>query len=176
MKISLLGSGDLTKVERFTEFSEKELKKLIEDLAKLIAEKGHEIVIIPNRGIPLEIAEAFKKAGGKKIWGIIPTKDKDYGLGHIEEFLSIINNKIEVDSWYDADGKIAASGDVCIVIGMSPGVMRALTALKFHLKYKNCKTKVIIFENTISSHLAREIEEEIPIRYINSIKELEEFI
>jgi len=39
MKISLLGAGDLTKVERFTEFSEKELKKLIEDLAKLIAEK-----------------------------------------------------------------------------------------------------------------------------------------
>lgn len=176
MKISLLGAGDITKISRHTDTSEQDLKKLIENLGKILAEKRHEIVIIPNKGIPLEISKIYKSRGGKKVIGVVPTQDKDYSLSHIQKFLPLIDEKLEVDSWYDADGKIAAFGDICISIGMSPGVMRALTALKFHYKYKNCKTKLIIFENTLSSPIQPEIQEEIPINYINSIKELEKFL
>ncbi len=54
--------------------------------------------------------------------------------------------------------------------------MRALTALKFHQKYKGNKTKLIVFKNTISSDLHKEISEEIPIIYIESIEQLKELI
>lgn len=176
MKISILGTGDLSKISKHTNLSGSEIQRLIEQIANLLAKKGHELVIIPNRGIPLEIAKIYKQQTGKKVYGVVPTKDKDYGLNHIKEFLPLIDEKIEVDSWYDADGKVAAFGDICISIGISPGVMRALTALKFHYKYKGCKTKLIIFENTLSSQIHKEIQEEIPISYINTIKELEKFL
>jgi len=176
MRISILGTGDLNKISRHTNLSEEELQELIKQIATILAQKGYELVIIPNQGIPFEIAKIYKQQGGKKVLGVVPTKDKDYGLNHIKEFLSLIDEKIPVDSWYDADGKIAAFGDICISIGLSPGVLRALTALKFHYKYKNCKTKLIIFQNTLSSPIHKEIEEEIPINYINTIKELESFL
>ena len=175
MKISILGAGDITNVSKYTEVSELELQDLIEKIGKLIAEKNHELIIIPNKGIPLEIAKIYKQKGGK-VFGVIPTQDKDYGNEHIKDFIDIINEKISVDSWYDADGKIAAFGDLCLVIGLSAGTMRALTALKFHYKYKNSKTKLIIFKNTISSKIQKEIAEEIPITYINSINELEKIL
>ncbi len=176
MKISILGTGDISKISRHTAMSKQELKVLIEEIGKLLAEKRCEAVIIPNKGIPLEISKIYKKNGGKKVLGVVPVKDKDYGLGHIKEFLSLIDEQLEVDSWYDADGKVAAFGDICIVIGMSPGVMRALTALKFHQKYRNNKTKLIVFKNTLSTKIQPEIQEEISITYINSIKELGKII
>jgi hypothetical protein len=176
MKISLLGAGDVSKISRYTSMQEPVLNKLIDDLAELFVEKQAELVIIPNRGIPLEIAKKYKEKSGKKILGVIPTQDKDYGLSHIKEFLSVVDEKLDVDSWYDADGKIAAFGDTCLTIGMSPGVIRALTALKFHYKYRKSKTKLIIFRNTLSKELHKEIEEEIPITYIESINELKELI
>lgn len=173
MKVVILGTGDLTKIPRFTNISEEELKQLIVALGKLIAKKGHEIVIIPDRGIPVEIAKVYKENGGKKVYGIVPTKDKKYGTRHIQPYIHLIDEKIKVDSWYDADGEIAASGDVAIVVGMSPGIMREITVLKYHYRYLKSKTKLVWFRNTISSPIPKEIEEEIPIDYIDSIEDLE---
>ncbi len=176
MKISILGTGDLTKIPRFTKISEKELKKFITDLGKLIAQKGHELVIIPDRGIPIEVAKAYKQNKGKKLYGIVPRKDKKFGTKHIRPYLNLIDESIEVDSWYDANGEIAASGDVCIVIGMSPGIMAEIALLKYHYRYFKSKTRLVIFRNTISSPIPKEIEEEISITYINSVEELENII
>ena len=56
----------------------------------------------------------------------------------------------------------------------SPGVLRALTALKFHQKYRKNKTRLVIFKNTISSELHKEVSEGIPVTYVESIGELKE--
>ncbi len=176
MRVSILGTGDLTKIPRFTSITKEGLEKLIQDIAKLIAKKGHEIIIIPDRGIHFEIAKIYKENGGKKVYGVVPTKDKIYGIKHIEPYLPLIDERIEVDSWYDADGEIAAQGDMCIIVGISPGIMRAFTVLKYHRRYLDNKTKVIWFKNTLTSPIPKEIEEEIPITYINSVEELEKLL
>ena len=178
MKISVVGVGDLTKISRYTPLKEKEVEILISDIAKLIAKKGHEIVIIPDRGIPIELAKIYKKNNGKTVYGVIPTKDKDYGVERWKPYHEFIDKKIEFDSWYDVDGKIASQGEICVCIGISPGVMRDITVLKYQWKYLNCKTKLIIFRNTISQPLMPEIEEEFKehLFYISSVKELEKFL
>lgn len=171
-----MGTGDLTKIPRFTKVSKEKLEEIIRGLGKLIAEKGHELVIIPDRGIPSEVAKIYKESGGKKVCGVVPTKDKKYGIAHIRPYLHLLDKRIEVDSWYDADGEVAGAGDVCIVVGMSPGIMREVTVLKYHYRYLNSKTKLIWFKNTISSPIPKEIEEEIPIKYVTSVRELEDVL
>lgn len=176
MRVVVLGTGDLTKIPRFTKVSHEKLRELVDSVARLLAEKGHELVIIPDRGIPVEVARVYKQHGGRRVWGVVPTKDKIYGTKHIEPNLHLLDKRIEVASWYDADGTIAASGDVCIVFGMSPGIMREFTVLKYHYRYLKCKTKVIWFRNTISAPIAREIEEEIPVTYITTAKQLAKLV
>ena len=78
----------------------------------------------------------------------------------------------KVTSWYDVDGEIAAAGDIAIVFGLSPGIMREISVLKYHYKYLGKKTKVIWFRNTLREEIPKEISEEIPIIYINSVEEL----
>ncbi len=100
MRISILGAGDVSKISRCTSIKDNDLDELIEQIAQFLVDKGVEIVIIPNKGIPLEIAKKYKEKGGNKVLGVVPTKDKDYGLKHIEEFIPLVDERINVDSWY----------------------------------------------------------------------------
>ena len=176
MRVVILGTGDLTKITRFTGITQEKLWEMIRNIADLLVKKGHEMVINPDRGIPLEMAKIYKEKKGKKLLGLVPTKDTRYGIDWIKDNLPLLDERIEVDDWYDVDGEVAASGDVCIVLGMSPGIMRDVTVLKYHYRYLNCKTKVIWFKNTLSNPIPKEIEEEIPITYIESVQELERFL
>lgn len=176
MKVVVLGTGDLTKIPRHTSVKEEELGRLIEGVSGLLVKEGCELVIIPDRGIAVEVAKIYRKMGGKKVWGLVPTKDKKFGGKHIPPFLNLVDERIELDHWYDVDGEIAAAGDLCVVMGLSPGIMREVSVLKYHYRYLNCKTKVVWFRNTISQPLQKEIVEEIPIVYINSVGELKKVI
>jgi len=177
MKATIIGSGDITKISRFASISEKEVKQLVNDVGVLLAKKGVELIILPSRGIPYEIAKVYKENHGKKIIGLVPKSDTRYGINHIKQYLDIADEQIDIGNWYTLNGEIAAAGNICICIGLSPGVMTEIAMLKYHYKYLNSKTKVVIFENTISQKLQKEIEEDLKdTHYIKSIKELEQFL
>ena len=178
MKVSLFGSGDISKIQRFSKLSEEEVKKLIEDVGKLLAEKKVELVIVPSRGISYDVAKVYKEHKGPKIIGAIPKDDKDYGIKHIEEYRHISDKEINIGDWYDLNGRLAAQGDLSICIGLSGGGICNIAMLKYHYKYLGSKTKLIIFENTISSKLHAELEEDLKgnLTYINSIKQLKKLL
>jgi len=173
MKISIIGACDINKVIRNSEISEKELETLCSDLGKFFAENKDKLVIIPVPGIIYKIAESYKKSKGKKIIGLVPKKDTRYGIEHIKETIPIADETIEVNSWYDANGEIVAKGDICVCVGLSGGVMSEISFLKYHKNYFNNKTKLIIFENTISKRLHKELEEDLKknLYYVNSFEE-----
>lgn len=175
MKVSILGAHDISKIIRNSKISEKELEELLENLGKFFAENGDELIIIPVPGVIYKIAKAYKKYKGKKIIGLVPSKDKRYGIEHIKETIPVADEIKEIDSWYDANGEIVALGDICVCVGFSGGVMTEISFLKYHKKYFNNKTKLIIFENTVSKRLHKEIEEDLKkdLYYVNSFEEFE---
>ena len=178
MKVSILGAGDITKIHRFSGMSESEVKILIEDVGKLLARKKVELVIVPVRGIPYEVAKVYKENKGPKVIGAVPKDDKEYGIMHIEEYRHISDEEFNIGDWYDLNGRIAAKGDIAICIGMSGGTICDVAMLKYHYKYLGKKTKLIIFENTLSSKLPPELEEDLKgnLIYIKSVKELEKYL
>ncbi len=174
MKVSILGAGDISKIHRYTKLSESKVKKLIEDLGKFLAEKKVEIVIVPARGIPYEVAKVYKANKGPKVIGAIPKDDKEYGIMHIKEYLHISDEEFNVGNWYDLNGRIAAQGDISICLGLSGGAICDIAMLKYHYKYLNKKTQLYIFKNTISQGLPKELEEDLGknLHYITSIKQI----
>lgn len=177
MKVTILGCGDINKIYRYTKLSKGKLKDIITNLGKLLASKNVDLIIVPARGIPYEVAEEYKKYGGKKVIGIIPKKDKRYGIKHIKEYLHIADEEKDIEYWYHLNGEIAAIGDVAICLGMSSGAMADIVMLKYHYKYLGSKTKLLIFENTISQRLPKEVEEELKyLHYVKSVKEVDKFL
>lgn len=176
MKVSVLGSGDISRICRYTKMTEEDVNDLLEGTEKLLAKYNVELVIIPDRGVPYIVAQSYKKHGGSKVIGLVPPEEDKFGIEHIKPQLHILDEKLEVPSWYYADGEIAAAGYIVLCIGLSDGVIRDLTALGYHRKYFGSKTKLVIFENTISSRLHPEVEETLDVKYINKIDELEDIL
>jgi hypothetical protein len=179
MKITIIGAGDIDITHKNSKTSKKELKKLLEDTARLLVKLKAEIIILPARGAPYEFAKLYKKFGGKKVKGVIPSKCPFYGeytQDIIGDYLDVINERIEFDSWYDVDGNIATLGDYTLCFGLSAGVMAEISEMKYNLKFKGRKTKLIIFENTISRRLHTEVEADVKPIYINSVEELKNIL
>jgi len=168
-RVSILGSK-IEKVIKHTNLTREELRNLIKEIALFLL--NNEIVIVPDKGIPLEIAKIYKKNKGKKVIGLVPLEDRRYGIEHIKDYLPFVDEKVNLRDWYNVNGEIAGYSDYCIVVGLSPGVIIELGFLKYQYKYLKKKTKVFVFKNTISRKLHKEIEEEVPITYISSVDEL----
>lgn len=173
MRVSILGAGEKSKIIKYARIGEPELNRLIRDIGEFLAKLKAEIVIVPARGIAYEVAKAYKKAGGKKVIGLVPRDDKRYGISHIKGYLKITDEEVNIGNWYDLNGEIASYGDAAICIGLSPGAMVDICFMKYHRKYLNSRTTLIIFEDTVSQMLPRELEEDLGrIFYINSVREL----
>jgi len=177
MRASLLGPGDADRIVKYGKLTKKELDHLIKQVGALLARKGVEIILVPAKGIGYLIAQEYKKNKGKKIIGAVPRDDKEYGLAHIEKYLPIMDEEINIGDWYDLNGRIASLSDIALCIGLGCGTMCDMAMLKYQYKYNNSKTKLVIFENSISSRLHKEIEADLKnIHYINSLEELEQII
>ncbi len=172
MKVSFIGTSE-DKIIKNSNISEKELNELLENLGEFFAENGDELIVIPVHGIIQKIAKIYKKYDGKKVIGLVPLKDKRYGVEHEKENFSVADEIKEMNSWYDANGEIVTMGDICVCIGLSGGVLTEIGFLKYHKKFFNNKTKLIIFENTVSKRLHKEIEEELKkdLYYVKSFEE-----
>jgi len=173
MRVSVIGAGDIEKIYRYSGITEYELNELIDNVGMILAKLGVELVILPDRGVPVHVAESYKRYGGKKIIGLIPKDDMRYGIKHLGDYKKLIDVEENIGDWYDLNGEIAASGDFCICIGYSCGVATEIGMLKYHYKYLNSKTKLIVFKNTISMALHKEMEVDLPgLTYITSLDEL----
>ncbi len=178
-KITIIGTGNIETIHKHSKTSKDKLEKLLEDAAKLVSNIGAEIIILPARGIPYKFAKLYKKFGGKKVNGIIPTKCPYYQEKIpyiINNYLDVIDKKIKWTSFYDVNGSIATMGDFTLCFGFSAGVMAEISEMKYNIKYREKKTKLIIFENTISKKLHDEVGEDIKPIYINSVKELKNIL
>lgn len=179
MKIGIIGAGDLDKISKYSKISPKGLKKLVSEVIQLLIDFDSELIILPARGIPYEFAKLYKQKGGKKVFGVIPAKCPFYGKyteNIIGPYRDVIDEEIEFNSWYDVDGNIATLGDLTLCFGLSAGVAAEISEMKYNLKFKNRNTQLIIFKNTISRRLNKEIEEDIKPIYVNSALELKKFL
>jgi hypothetical protein len=134
MKISLIGAGDVEGhyVEILGLKKEKVLAE-INDISKILADSKHEIVVLPDRGVPFEIAKKYKECGGKKAYGTVPINDKDFGIGHLKEYTEAkVNGKkvfdsiINTDNWYKQDLTMCLYGDAIFLLGLSTGSLGEL--------------------------------------------------
>ncbi len=179
MKVSIIGTGDLDTISKYAKVSLKELNKLMKNTAKLLVSIDAEVIILPARGVPYEFAKLYRKLGGRKVIGIIPARCPFYGKYTpqiIGPFMDVIDERFEVDSWYDVNGNIATLGDYTICFGLSAGVMGEISLMKYNLKYRGSRTKLVIFEQTISKKLQKEVEVDIKPVYISSVNQLKKIL
>jgi len=168
--ISLVaGPTDKTKLFRFGNISSGEYSSFIGERARVLAKYISQINIIPDDGIPLDIARAYKNLGGGNVVGHIPKG----GIRDLEKYFSYCDKIEEFDlGWSGLNTCLSLKGDMITVFGLSPGTLVEVAYTKYHKKYLDRVVPVIIDRTTIDGNMPPELTDEVDIKYFSTNDEL----
>jgi len=156
MKIGIIGPNKLFGG------SLEERKKFLEKIAKIIAKSNHEIVLTPDKGSLLEyFGRKYLEYGGKKIWLIIPTDEKD-----CNEYLNTeLGEIVSCSNWDIQPSEFNRQSDVFVCMGYAWGGMREIACAQYFNK-----KKVFILKEFISEELPRELNFLVDYISLNDLK------
>lgn len=155
VKIAILGPSDFDAWSKIDELHEFKIKDIVETIIE------EEIIITPTKESVAEYVGAlYKSLGGKKLIGIIPMDDTEFGIENLDEFScdEIINSV----TWRNNACKYNDESDILLVLGFSEGVLAEIALSKWFNK-----PKVIVINDFITQKLPSEATQKINIKYIN---------
>ncbi len=134
LKICLIGAGDIEyHYFNLLKIKKEDFEKEIEEIGKVLAKTECEILLLPDRGVSLEVAKKYKEYGGRKVIGTIPYSDKEFGIEHLKTYIetkvrgnALFDEFIDTNNWYKQDLIHCILGDVILMLGISLGSMGEL--------------------------------------------------
>lgn len=124
-------------------------KKLLDKVAKIIAKGRHEIVLTPDKNSLLEhLGKKYIEFGGKKIWLVIPTEEKDYKDYLNTDLGEIISSK----DWDRQADEFNRQSDIFVCVGYSWGAMKEIACAQYFNK-----KKIYVLKEFISEELPGEL-------------------
>jgi hypothetical protein len=158
MKISITGPNKFEHLASATNITIEELKKKLEEIAKIVAKSGHELVLTPDKNSLLAyFGRKYLENKGKKIYEVAPLDEKD-----CEDYLDIsLGEIISCGKWPLQPSKFNLESDAMVCVGYGGMVMAEFG----FSKYYNSKT-IYIIQDLISAKLPKEIEKSLDLKYI----------
>lgn len=172
--VSLIaGSTDKTKIFRFGNISEMDYQNFLIRRGRVLAKHISQINIIPDDGVPLDVAKAYKKAGGELVVGYVPKG----GIKALEKYFSYCDRVEEFDTgWSGLNTCLSLRGNIITVFGFSPGTLVEVAYTKYHKKYLGRNVPVIIDRKTIDGRIPPELTDELKLRYFSTDEELSKLL
>ena len=131
------------------------------ETGKTLGKSGCEMVAVPYQGIGYHAAKGYKEAHGKCLCGILPV-----GISSEIQCTEII----EAENWIRQPEYLVSRANVMVVIGLSAGTLIEICLTK---RYRNYL--VLIFRDFVT-HIPIEIQNEINMKYISNIEDMENII
>ncbi|NIO72256.1 MAG: hypothetical protein GTN71_25335 [Anaerolineae bacterium] len=133
MKVAIIGPTDVPKVASAAGLEAEAYQRCVTEAATELARRGHELVVVPDRGIALWAAEVYRQAGGPKVIGLIPSG----GTGIQEEISECQKHRhlcdvvIEDLTWPEQFPRICQLAEIMLCIGLSCGTIGEIVWTKW---------------------------------------------
>ena len=136
MRLSLISPGDIDfHFCEMLDISKEDFNKQLDEIAKILAKDDVELILSPDKGTNFELTKRYKHHKGKKAIGIVPMKDKDFGIEHLNATMDaelngkkIFDEFIDADNWFKKDLCYCTFGDAILMLGISLGTLREISA------------------------------------------------
>ena len=166
----IIGPTDKTKIFRFGKIVRQDYEQYKKELGKVLAANLSSVYLIPDEGIPLDFARAYKQSGGLEVVGALPKG----GCDILEKYFQFCDRTEEIDGgWSVLNTCLSLKTGLMIGFGLSPGTLVEIAYSKYHKKYLGRDIPVLLDERTISRKLNPEVEDEVDLRYFSSSAELD---
>lgn len=169
----VIGPTDRTKLFRFGSIRQEDYDRYLTESATILVQHLQKVDIIPDMGVPLDMARRYKDLGGKEVVGYIPRAGYE-SLKPNFKFCDKIE-KIE-GGWTELNTHLSLKSGLAICFGISPGTLVEIAYSKYHLRYLGKKIRILADIRSMSSRLPAELEDELVIDYFDSAKILNELL
>jgi len=168
MKVAIIGPSDIDRVSRAAGVSADRIRKAAAETGRLLARGGHELVVCPDRGVPVIAAEAYRAAGGRKIRGLIPASgDSASGsLSRVRKNSRLCDETEDGLTWYEQHSRLVRAADAVVCLGLSCGTICEVAWTKWTKRIPVCVLR------GLGSAVPPEIEAETDLRYFDSLEEI----
>lgn len=161
MKIGIIGPSNIDEFCKSTGFDKEKYVLDIKNIAKNMAliNTSNIILLVPELGSISEVfAKEYKILSDKKIIGVIPMDDTEFGIEKLD--VDLVDEIINCVTWRNQSASLAENCDLLLCFGFGSGTLIEIIATKYW------KSKVLIIEDFITSKLPKELERDIKVDYI----------
>ena len=168
----LAGPTDKTKLFRFGSIAQVNYQSYLLQMGLTLGRNLDWVDIIPDRGVPLDLAREYRSTGGYVI-GHIPQGE----CASLEPYFGECD-KIEEHNggWSSLNTCLSLKSGLVIVTGLSPGTFVEISYTKYHRLYLGREIPVLIDSRTTSSRLPPELEDELNVYYFDTESNLENLL
>lgn len=140
MRVVLIGAGGTDfYYHGFLQMTEETYRKHVAGIAESLCSKKVDIALLPDKGIVVDVAKAYKQYRGQgKVIQIVPEAGEkrktaiNIGLDHLENYpdakveidgeqCPLFDGTIDTQNWFKHDIIIGLLGDVVLYLGAAPG-------------------------------------------------------
>ncbi len=134
MRVAVLGPTNIAAVAASAGLDPAEYVRVARQAGAQLAASGHELLVVPDRGVAVYAAEAYREAHGPRLIGLFPRGGNgmlDASAILLDEHRYLCNEAIDSLTWAEQHPTICALADVLLVIGLSCGTMGELIWTKW---------------------------------------------
>jgi len=167
MRIGIVGPTDIHLTSQAAGLDPASCERVAKSAGEGLARRGYDVVLVPDRGVALLAAEAYRAAGGHRLIGIIPhggTSAQD-ATSRCEDHRHLCHETVEDVSWTGQHERICRLADVLLCIGLSCGTMCEIAWSKWV-----GDTPVVVIQPLVSG-IPPEIEAETDLRWAESLSQ-----
>ena len=130
MRVGIIGPTDIHVTARAAGLDPEACERTASAAGEGLAWRGHTLVLVPDRGVAVLAAEAYRRAGGPRLIGIIPHggTSAQAATTCCEAHRSLCNETIEDLSWTGQHERICQLADVLLCIGISCGTIAEIVS------------------------------------------------
>ena len=130
-----------------------------------LAKRGHAVVVVPDRGVGLLAAEAYRAAEGHSLIGIVPYggTSAQAATTNCDAHRHLCHEAIDDLSWTEQHERICQLSDVLLCIGLSCGTLSEIAWTKWV-----GDTPVVVIRSLVSC-IPPEVEAETDLHWVEDL-------
>ena len=168
MKIAVIGPSIIEKIASAVGVDPRRIEEAADEAGRLLAAAGHELVVCPDRGVPVVAAKAYRAAGGKRVYGLIPRSgDSAQGsISRVESHSGLCDGTDRGLTWYEQHSRLVRAADAMLCLGLSCGTVCEIAWTKWS------KHIPVFVLKGLGSAVPPEVEAETDVRYVDTLREV----
>jgi len=172
MRVGIIGPTDIDVTSRAAGLDPAICKRIAKAAGQGLAQRGYPVVLVPDRGVALLAAQAYRAANGRRLIGIIPHGGTSLQAvtTQCEDYRHLCHETVEDLSWTEQHERISQLSDVLLCIGLSCGTISEIAWTKWV-----GNTPVVVIRPLVSG-IPPEVEAEIDLHWVEDLEDFYKFL